>query len=220
MPYKIYAPVADAASGTDESAAAELKATLFENPEQQARFEQWIRLSRAEALTVPEDRRNDVYARLLDAFESQSDGAIGLGFDRFSNMMGQCSVYPLTIGRRTARFSLLTQANGQPVSPDTDLCGDKGSYWANSAAFPTQEIDDKVRLDDDRAYPFATELAVVYPQCEIETVEAETPCNPGQAFAQMLKTVEGQYLLSEVGLIPVMPIDEIRNILWAGGTDD
>ncbi|NEQ33120.1 MAG: protein kinase family protein, partial [Leptolyngbya sp. SIO4C5] len=34
MPYKIYAPVADAASGTDESAAAELKATLFENPEQ------------------------------------------------------------------------------------------------------------------------------------------------------------------------------------------
>jgi len=147
--------------------------------------------------------RVNVYERMLDAFEAGTteDPVIGIGFDRLSRVYGQCSVYPLALQVNGRTYAPLVQANDQPITPITDLCGDKGSYWPNAGMF------------DDGNYPFGYELAVVYPNCE----SAPADCEAGQVFAEMMTTPEGQYLLSQVGLTPLQPITSLRRMVWAGG---
>ena len=151
---------------------------------------------------------DDLYARMLKDFEANSDDPdkpqlIGIGFDRLSRMFGQCSVYPLALETRDKTYSILVEANGQWITPATDLCGDKGSYWINSAIFV-----------EANPYPFSYDLAVVYPTCE----DNEQGCKAGEVFADMMRSAEGQYLLSEVGLVPIEPVAKLRRILWSGNT--
>jgi serine/threonine protein kinase len=143
------------------------------------------------------DGRDNIYERMLVDFEAQQENTeIGIGFDRLSRLIGQCSVYPLAVQHEGRRNSVLIQSDGKPISPETDLCGDKGAYWANSYIF------------SNGRYPLGYGLSVVYPTCADDTI-----CQ-GKTFATMLKTDEGQFLLSQVGLVPMQPVRHLRRVLW------
>lgn len=121
----------------------------------------------------------------------QQIGAIT--FSRLSQVFGQCSVYPLAlIEGENKPVQPLIQDNGQPVNPTTDLCNDKGSYQPNFQVFK------------DRSYPLSYPLAVVYPRDN-----SRPPV--GSKFAEMLRTQEGQQLLSKTGLVPLYSITPKRN---------
>jgi serine/threonine protein kinase len=199
-PVKLYFPESDA---TVELFEAQLMAEGYlPTPEARAEF------ARLRAEDLEEIRRNklsgepaNIYERMLVDFENQEGDqpVIGIGFDRLSRLFGQCSVYPLAVQHRGRTYSPLVEASGEPISPDTDLCGDKGSYWVNSDVFT------------NNGYPLGYGLSVVYRTCADE----DALCNNGAAFNAMLMTQEGQYLLSEVGLVPLQPVNELRRILWA-----
>ncbi len=135
--------------------------------------------------------RDSIYEKLL--FDFETNGTIGLGFDRIGSMFNQCAVYPLAVGQGQQATQILRQANDQPIRPTTDLCNAKGSYWP--------EVPD--------SYSLKLELGLVFaPQAEA-----------GEAFTQMLRTVEGQYLLSEAGLIPQMPMEQIWQEVWGASNE-
>lgn len=152
---------------------------------------------------------SDIKADILSDFETPSDNepSISIGFDRISQVVGQCSVYPLAITHQ-GTFSILIDANGNPIDINTDLCGDKGSYWVDSKIFNRTNILNEAVID----YPFGYEMAIAYPACNEDGDTAG--CEPGKILAQKLLTLEGQYLLSETGLVPKTPISEIRQHLW------
>ncbi len=103
---------------------------------------------------------------------------IAIAFDRLGRAFNQCSVYPLAIQDSAGQHQPLVQASGQPINEFTDLCGTKGSYLPDLSNYPEQ---------------LQYELSVIYHQ------DSEV----GQSFVDLLETTEGQYLLSEVGLIPL-----------------
>ena len=117
-------------------------------------------------------------------FEKTATGSIG--FAPISKVVGQCSVYPLALkedGRGIA-VSPLKKRNNQQVTPQTDLCDQKGSYAPNAEQIANQE------------YPLAYALAVIYPRDNSREVV-------GEKFAAILKTKEAQDLLVKTGLVPL-----------------
>lgn len=145
--------------------------------------------------------RYDMFAHMFRDFEqalatSPEAVPVSIGFEQLSRAFGQCSVYPLAIVHQKKAVQPFYQSNGRfsaPIGLKTNLCDDKGSYWPNVEAFENGD------------YPLAYSLAVVYPKASAEA---------GEAIAQLLKTAEGQYLLSESGLVPTLPIPAIRTLLW------
>ncbi|WP_404786852.1 hypothetical protein [Altericista sp. CCNU0014] len=116
-------------------------------------------------------------------FELRDIGSIG--FATFSKAVGQCSVYPLALGKKgQPPVQVLKFKNGKPISPATDLCSKKGTYALNPRAFQTGR------------YPLAYPLAVIYPR------DNDRP-SIGEKIAEALKTSEGQRLLAETGLVPL-----------------
>ena len=112
----------------------------------------------------------------------------GIGLAPLSQVVGQCSVYPLAVsepGERAVQPWLLEA--GVPIKPTTDLCDRKGQYQPDIAAFQSGD------------YPLAYSVVVVYPQDN-----SRLPI--GQKFAELMQTDEGQYLLSEAGLVPLRPV--------------
>jgi len=137
---------------------------------------------------IPNSR--EMLQKVIQDFEkADSKQQIGaIAFSRLSQVFGQCSVYPLALVEEgNSPIQALIQDNGQPVNPTTDLCNDKGSYYPN------------VQVFKDRAYPLAYPLAVVYPRDN-----SRPPV--GVKFADMLRTQEGQQLLSKTGLVPLYPV--------------
>jgi len=116
----------------------------------------------------------------------ESDRTLGIGFAFLSHVYQQCSVYPLAAGEPGQTVQVLVQANGRPINPKTDLCNDKGSYFPDSKAI--------------QAYPLRYPLVVVYPR-EGERLQT------GKWFITMLKTDEGQHLLSKAGFVPLQKLD-------------
>lgn len=167
-------------------------------------------------------RQDNMYERMLDDFETNAeaiaqtrgDDIIGIGFNRISQLVGQCSVYPLALVEQGRTHHLFVDAHGEPIDQATDLCGDKGTYWVNDRLFQPSAV----------AYPLAYEMAVVYHRpSSVESCDRYTEgCAKGQLLADKLLTTEGQYLLSEVGLVPVLPMSKIRQQVWSsmaqGGT--
>lgn len=137
----------------------------------------------------------EMLQRVIQDFEkADSKQQIGaITFSRLSQVFGQCSVYPLALIEAGSNpVQPLIQDNGKPVSPTTDLCNDKGSYHPNFQVFK------------DRSYPLSYPLAVVYPR------DNSRPA-VGSKFADMLRTQEGQQLLSKTGLVPLYSVAPIRN---------
>ncbi|MBE9141293.1 hypothetical protein IQ254_29575 [Nodosilinea sp. LEGE 07088] len=144
------------------------------------------------------DIRNDIYEKML--YEFESEGVVSLGFDQLGAMFNQCSVYPLAVkandpgggrqDRRIEPIQPLRLDGGEPIHPTTDLCNAKGSYW----------------VEVSEAYPLAVELGLLFP--------SQSP--QGEALTHLLRTTDGQYLLSEAGLVPQMSMEHVWHELWGG----
>jgi ABC-type phosphate transport system substrate-binding protein len=126
-----------------------------------------------------------ILGEILKDFEQ--DRTVGIGFGLLSRVFNQCAVYPLAVGEKGQEVQpLVQQLDGEvkPIEPTTDLCNDKGSYWPDVEAFKSGR------------YPLTYRLVVVYPKDEMRSAA-------GKKFAELLKTDEGQRLLSEAGLVPL-----------------
>jgi hypothetical protein len=133
-------------------------------------------------------RQKDATQGLRDVLQDfEIDDVGSIGFDAFSKVYGQCSVYPLAIAlTQDTAIQALVQDNGQPINPKSDLCDDKGSYWLNAGIF-----NSKI------SYPLQYKIAVLYPK-------ESNAADPGKKFADLWKTKEGQSLLNAAGLVPVI----------------
>lgn len=166
-------------------------------------------------------RQKNLYERMLRDFEINAqigdEDIIGIGFNRISQLIGQCSVYPLTLMEGDRTYDLFVNADGVPIDQTTDLCGDKGTYWVNDEIFPTPTKSYPLAYGAE-PYPLAYEMAVVYyrPDDVAPCGRYTEGCAKGQLLVDKLLTPEGQYLLSEVGLVPAeLSISDIREMMWA-----
>ncbi|MEB3826367.1 substrate-binding domain-containing protein [Phormidium sp. CCY1219] len=130
------------------------------------------------------------FAMLRQVIRDFEDNTIGsIGFGSLSKVFGQCSVYPLAIARDNSSpiSPLIHPQLNQPITPDSDLCNDKGSYFPNAEAFRNNR------------YPLAYPLSIIYLRDNrLEPV--------GEKFAEILKTTEAQRLIYQTGLIPLNPL--------------
>ena len=124
---------------------------------------------------------NKMFEEIFEGFQNKKNKKIGIGFERLSNVFGQCSVYPLALVKDGKEFQPLIQDDGTPIAPQSDLCA-KGSYRVNAEAF--------------ERYPFGYRLSVVY---------AKKNDRAAKKMIELLTTDEGQCLLNEAGLIPTKP---------------
>jgi hypothetical protein len=115
----------------------------------------------------------DIFGTMFAEYNNKQTKSLGFGW--LSMVLGQCSVYPLAYGQQVVKNNY-----DRALSPQIDLCDDKGSYWGSP--------------DEIEKYEFSYPLAVVYPQ------DSEI----GEKFADLLLTLEGQFLLREAGLIPAI----------------
>lgn len=114
----------------------------------------------------------------------EQNKTVGIGFGYLNSVFGQCAVYPLAIAKNGRKFQPYATTEHQAVTPEIDLCDDKGGYLLNVQEF------------HDHQYPFGYSLVVTYPKDEERSL-------PGKQFAKLLKTQESQYLLKEAGLVPL-----------------
>jgi hypothetical protein len=187
LPVKLYVPAKEEALRLfekrvlqDEEAIADFRRLVAQNSQSDSFLADRDRVAIAQVNSTQEMLRY-----IIQDFESSNEVVGSLGFDTFSEVFGQCSVYPLALSDgRSSSISPLIQNRGKPITPGTDLCNDKGSYAPNTNAFVRQE------------YPLAYPLAVVYPRDN-----RQEPV--GEKFAEILRTVEVQKILQETGLIPL-----------------
>lgn len=141
------------------------------------------------SLRAPEIVRLSTFSLLRKVIQDfEGDGVGAIAFAPLSQVFGQCSVYPLALSEgEKAPVQVLVQDSGKPVEPATDLCNDKGSYRPDREVFKTG------------SYPLGYAIAAVYPRDN-----SRPPA--GIKFAEMLRTEEGQQLLSQTGLVPLYPI--------------
>jgi hypothetical protein len=119
----------------------------------------------------------------IQDFESDQTG--GIGFAPLSQVFGQCSVYPLALAKSgQPSVQALTLTDGQAIDPTVDLCDRKGSY----GVLP--------ELIKSGQYPLSYGIAIIYTRDN-----SRSPV--GEKFAEMLKSTEGQKLLSQFGLLPL-----------------
>ncbi|MEM9484029.1 MAG: hypothetical protein AAGA83_10105 [Cyanobacteria bacterium P01_F01_bin.116] len=196
----------------DETTINLLKDFLFDNDADKVEFEQRRKAENRLTQTAFWEQET-MYEDMLGDFEADST-VIGIGFNRISQLIGQCSVYPLALVEGGRTHHLFVDADGKSIDKNTDLCGDKGTYWVNERVF--QPSSNTYSLSPV-TYPLAYEIAVVYHQpAETELCEYyEDGCARGQLLVDKLLTPEGQYLLSEVGLVPSeFSVQKIQQMLW------
>ncbi|MEG4631862.1 substrate-binding domain-containing protein [Microcoleus sp. AR_TQ3_B6] len=146
--------------------------------------EKLIREAQQKIINQQPINENYILGEILKDFEQNQ--TVGFGFGLLSRVFNQCAVYPLALGKKEEEVEPLVQQLGnqvKPIEPTIDLCNDKGSYWPNVEAFKSG------------SYPLSYRLVVVYPKKD------KTQAVAGKKFAELLKTDEGQRLLSEAGLV-------------------
>ena len=114
----------------------------------------------------------------------ENNKTIGIGFGYFNSVFGQCAVYPLAVAQRRRAIQPYATSEGKPITPEIDLCNDKGGYILDASEFNSQK------------YPLSQKLVVIYPQDEKRS-------QAGRQFAKLLKTQESQHLLEEAGIVPL-----------------
>ncbi|MEO1390301.1 MAG: hypothetical protein AAFV85_23455 [Cyanobacteria bacterium J06634_6] len=209
---KLYFPFYDDDDSLLEDDKAEVTIELFrkilfeDGSEGEAAFKK-IATDVKKRKEVEEQREKTIYSRMRRDFDAPSaSGTIGIGFDRISQMSDQCSVYPLTLRNGISRYRLFIGRDGRPIRDDVDLCKDKGAYWVDSEIFPNYPM----------SIPMAVGCLEKSSSTDGETDESERcESSDGQAFAEGLLTLEGQYVLSQTGLVPITPIGEIRRYVWS-----
>ncbi|MBD2692103.1 substrate-binding domain-containing protein [Anabaena catenula] len=167
----------------EEEVIDRFKAAVFKDyPEELNRFRDLI----ATGEIIKQDTRKTLGKQILGEFENEDKA--GIGFGLLSKVFGQCSVYPLSLGQPGKEIQTLIQNNGHDINPKTDLCNDKGSYRPNIDVF------------EKNKYPLGYEITVIYPK----PPETSTVIPVGEKFAEILLTDEGQYLIREAGLVPIV----------------
>jgi len=198
IPVQLYFP--DESEPINRDTIQLFKEQVLDNdPDLIRRFEvlQQQASERDRTLTREYDLKSNLYEKMFFAYENSddADGRISIGFDRLSRAHGQCSVYPLAIGNDAASSAQpLMQVTDQPMQTNIDLCGVKGLYYVN--------------LPED--YPLRYELALVYQQGS----------EAGEAVGKILSTQEAQYLISEAGLVPTVPMQELWSFVWSQERDE
>ena len=125
----------------------------------------------------------DIMRSVIRDFEANQIGSIG--FSSLSKIVGQCSVYPLALQAKNSQPQQALGFNqGRSITPTTNLCNEKGSYRLKPELLRTGQ------------YPLSYPLAIVYAK------DNDRPAI-GSKFAALLKTREGQTLLSQTGLVPL-----------------
>jgi len=125
----------------------------------------------------------DSLRQVIQDFEERNVGSISFG--SISQVFGQCSVYPLALADDRQPFvSPLLFKTGNPVTPDIDLCNEKGNYMQNYNTFI------------NKTYPLAYPISVVYTRDNRRIPIAER-------FVAIMKTEEAQNLLQQTGLVPL-----------------
>ncbi|NJR51587.1 MAG: hypothetical protein HC780_20350 [Leptolyngbyaceae cyanobacterium CSU_1_3] len=83
---------------------------------------------------------NQMLAKILESFETTQSSAktVGIGFGLLSKISGQCAVYPLAIAEKGEAVQPLIQKNGEPITPNTNLCNTKGGYAPNLKVFSSR----------------------------------------------------------------------------------
>lgn len=117
---------------------------------------------------------------ILRDFENANTGSIGIA--PLSQVVGQCSVYPLALSVDGRATSPLMFDDGSAVKPKSDLCDRKGSYQPNAEA---------IRSGD---YALSYPIAVIYP---FDNTRADI----GKKLAGLLLTQESQQTLVSAGLV-------------------
>ncbi len=124
--------------------------------------------------------------QVLKEFDEERAGIVGFG--TLSKTWNQCSGYPLAIvNGEKPPVQVLFRLSGKPINPADNLC-DKNNYL-DVASFQSGR------------YPLGYAVYVVYPK-------DNTLPPAGSKFAELLKTRQGQCLLSKVGLVPLQPMPE------------
>ncbi|HEY9651083.1 MAG TPA: substrate-binding domain-containing protein [Coleofasciculaceae cyanobacterium] len=182
LPVKLYIPTEDEAVAIFEQRVLQDAQSIqeFRNLIEQGKpFNQLLNRNS----TITQKSTLGTLREVISGFENKEFGAISFG--TISKVFGQCSVYPLDLGASNQpSVSPLIHNDGTPVTPQTDLCNDKGNYAPNLDVLMTQQ------------YPLAYSLAVVYPRDNRRELV-------GQKYVEMLRTVEGQELLRKTGLLPL-----------------
>lgn len=177
-PVKLYIP-------QDEVLVDKFKKVVFENHRnEEQRFENLIKEGKIIKRNTPITLRN-----ILNEFENQDKGGIGIGFGLLSKVYNQCAVYPLSIGEKGKEVQALVQNNGKDINPKINLCK-KGGYYPNPEVMKKED-----------GYPLKYPISVVYPEDEEKSLA-------GRKFVEILKTDEGQSLLREAGLVPIRTIED------------
>lgn len=184
LPVRLYAP-------QDPEVLHIFEQRVLQTPSAIATFRR--RFENKDALTSPASSIKllptfPLLRAVIQDFEDQNVGAIAFG--PLSQVYGQCAVYPLALVEDAAKavpIQPLVQENNAPITPLTNLCDDKGSYFPNIQAFRTG------------TYPLAYPLSVVY-----RRDNSQPPF--GRKFAELLQTQEGQRFLGTAGLVPLQPL--------------
>lgn len=161
------------------------------NPDVIAIFEQKV-LQGQSVKTLPNVKllpAIELLRQVIRDFEENNVG--GVGITALSEMWGQCSVYPLAIRplsplahQTPVAVQPMILGNGQPITPETDLCDRKGAYAPDPERFNSGNYD--------LSYP----LLVVYPRDNRRSAM-------GKKFVELMRTAEGQQLLQAAGLVPL-----------------
>ncbi|MEB3214405.1 MAG: hypothetical protein VKL39_23865 [Leptolyngbyaceae bacterium] len=134
---------------------------------------------------------NNLYEKMLYTYELESaeTNMLRIGFDRLSRAFEQCSTFPLAIGDNPeGSIQPLTHITGDSLKTDADLCADKSGYY----------------VELSKTYLLRYDLALVYQK------GSET----GEVVQKTFLTQEAQYLMSEVGLIPLIPMQTLWSFVW------
>ncbi|MEM9213263.1 MAG: hypothetical protein AAGD25_02855 [Cyanobacteria bacterium P01_F01_bin.150] len=167
---------------------------LENNPELEALFDKLrIAANERDIKQLISKRKNDFninnnfYELMLDNYTKER--RLAIGFDRFSEAFGQCSTYPLAVGSSSgAKHQPLRLNNDDKINPKTDLCGMKGSYYTH--------------LSEN--YPLRYDLVVAY----------KSGSEAGAQAVDVFHTLEAQYLIGEMGLMPVTERSKIYDVVW------
>lgn len=184
LPVKLYIP-------QDQEAVELFKQRILQEDNAIARFEDLLNQPTRKTPTPNRITQLSTFKTLNAVIRDFEDDQIGaIAFGSLSQVFGQCSVYPLALQLNfETTVSPLLQQQNLPITPQTDLCNEKGSYFPNIAAIRSGH------------YPLSYALAVIYPRDN-----RRKPA--GLTFIEMLKTTQGQKLLSEAGLVPIRDISQ------------
>ena len=171
LPVKLYMPLDDDSVKIFEKRVLKDKIAI-------ETFQNLIKDGNIKSLSIFDSLR-----QVIQDFEERNIGSISFG--SISQVFGQCSVYPLAIADDYRAFvAPLVWKTGADITPNVDLCNEKGSYIQNYNAFINQN------------YPLAYPISVVYTRDNRRLPIAER-------FTSIMRTEEAQNLLKQTGLIPL-----------------